>query len=79
MLTEANSRTASMTVKPGSGNTRNAEIKYKICNGIRKYSASIRATKTYPKATINKTGLDEQSEDPLDPDGYTSFAQVFPH
>jgi hypothetical protein len=30
-LTEANNNTESMTMKPGSGNTRNAETRYRIC------------------------------------------------
>ena len=78
-LTEANSKMASMTVNPGSGNTRNAEIRYKICNGMVNPSENNDALRTYPKAAINKTGLDEQSEDPLDPHGYAPFAQVFPY
>ena len=71
-----------MTVKPGSGNTRNAEIRYKICN--QQYNEPFSAhrrfgSETYPKAAIDKTGLDEQSEDPLYPHRYAPFAQVFPY
>ena len=81
VLTEINNKTASMTVNPGSGNTWNAEIKYKIYNSVVNTSASINAfgSGTYPDTAINKTRLDEQSEDPIDPHGSTSFTQVFPY
>ena len=81
VLTEMNNKTASMTVNPGSGNTWNAEIKYKICNNVVNPSASIDASGsgTYPNTAINKTGLDEQSEHPIDPHRCTSFTQVFPN
>jgi hypothetical protein len=77
VLTEINNKTASMTVKPGSGNTWNAEITYKICNFSVTASADASGSETYPNAAINKTGLDEESEDPIDPHRCTSFTQMF--
>jgi hypothetical protein len=71
VLTEINA----MAVKPGEGNRPNVEIKYKICNSVVNPSPSIMASGcgTYPNAAINKTGLDEQSKDPVDPNKSTSF------
>ena len=58
-----------MVVKPGSGNFVDFEIQYKICNSAVIPSMSIygSGSGTYPNAAINKTGLDQQSEDPIDP------------
>lgn len=73
-----NNNTASMTMKPRLDITWNAEITYKICNSsgnpVCEYKSS-----TYPYAAINKTRLDEQSEDPIDPQRSTSSIQVFPY
>jgi methyl coenzyme M reductase subunit C len=64
-----------MKVKPGSSITPNAEITYKICNSAVNHSVIIDASGsgTYPNAAINKTGLDEQSEDPIDPNRSAAF------
>ena len=34
---------------------------------------------TYPNAAINKTRIDQQSENPIDPITSSSFTQVFPY
>ena len=70
-----------MTVKPGSGNRPAIAHQYKICHSLVNPSASIDTygSRTYPNATINKTRLDEQREDPIDPQRSPSFRQVFPH
>ena len=73
--------TSAMTVKPGSGNAPDVEIQYKICNSVVNPFASIEASGggTYPNEAIYKTGLDEQSEDPIDPYKSPSFTQVIPY
>ena len=73
--------TSAMEVKPGSGNAPDVEIQYKICNSVVNPSARIEASGswTYPNEAIYKTGLDEQSEDPIDPHNSPSFTQVFLH
>jgi hypothetical protein len=73
---------ASMSAKPISDSTWNAEIKYKIynhsaVNPSQAASIDVSGSGTYPNAAINKTGLDEQSKDPIDSHRSTSFAQVF--
>jgi hypothetical protein len=67
--------TKTMTVKPGEGITPNVEIQYNICNSMVNPAASIWASGsgTYPNAAIKKTGLNEQSEYPINPDKSTSF------
>ena len=67
--------TRAMTVKPGSGNAPEVEIQYKICNSLVNPSVSIEAPGrgTYPNAAIYNTGIDEQSEDPIDPHNSPSF------
>ena len=68
-----------MMVKPGVRNTPNVEIPYRSCNGVAicvmNPSASIEPSGggTYPNAAINKAGLDEQSEYPIDSHKSTSF------
>jgi hypothetical protein len=73
--------TPAMKVKPGSRNTPKAEIPYKICDRPVSHSVIIDASGsgTYPNAAINETGLDEQSEDPINPHRSTSSTQVFPN
>ena len=73
--------TSAMMVKPRLGNAPDVEIQYKICNSVVNLSASIEASGSgaYPSAAINKPGLDEQREDPIDPHDSPSFTQVFPY
>ena len=61
--------TLAMKVKPGSCIKPNAKIIYKICNSAVNHSVIYHTSGgvTYPNATIKKTGLDEQSEDPINP------------
>ena len=82
-LTEANNSTESMTVKPGSGNTRNAETRYKICVECGEPPSrgvdALRCFDTHPKAAVNKPRLDEESENLFDSDGDASFTHILLH
>ena len=71
-----------MKVKPGENKKPNVEIQYKIWKSIVNPSARIApegSSVTYPNAAINKTRLDEQREDSIDPHKSTPCAQVFLH
>ena len=72
-----------MTVKPGSGNTRNAETRYKICvNVVSPLSTGVDAFccfDTHPKATVNKPRLDEESENFFDSYGDAAFTHILLH
>ena len=71
--------TPPMKVKPGSSIKPNADIIYMICNSVVNHSVIIDTSggETYPNATIDKTGLDQQSENPINPYISTSCIQVF--
>jgi hypothetical protein len=56
-LTEINNKMASMTTKPRSDNTLNAEITYRICNSSVKPFCKCKR-RTYPNAAIDKTRFD---------------------
>ena len=77
VLTERNA----MLVKLGSGNMVDFEIQYKICNSVVNPSMSNDASGsgTYPNEAINKTRLDQKSEDPTKPQRPFSLTQVFPY
>ena len=70
-----------MTVKPGLGNRLAIPHQYKSCGSVTNPSESIDTSEsgTYPNAAINKTRLDEQREDPIDPKRSPSLTQVFSH
>ena len=71
--------TPAMKVKPGSSIKPNADIIYIICNSAVNQSVVIDNSGgvTYPNAAIKKTGLDQQSEYPIDPYISTSCIQMF--
>jgi hypothetical protein len=76
-LTEANNNTESITVKPGSGNTRNAEIRYKICVSVVSQGVdAFRCSDTHPKAAVNESGLDQESENLFDFHGDAAFTHI---
>ena len=68
-----------MKAKPRLSIKPNADIRYIICNSTVNHSVIIDTSGgvTYPNAAINKTGLDEQNEDPIGSYRSTSFIQVF--
>jgi hypothetical protein len=70
-----------MSVKLGSGNMVDFEIQYKICNSVVNppMSNDASGSVTYPNEAINKTGFDQQSEDPTKPQRSTSLTQVSPY
>jgi hypothetical protein len=71
--------TPAMAMKPGSRNTPKTEIAYKTCDSAVNHSVIFDASRsgTYPNTAINETGLDEQSENPIDLHRSTSIRQMY--
>lgn len=65
-----------MTMKPGSGNTRNAETRYRICDQSSKSGVLPVCSDTHPKTAINKSRLNEEGENFFDPHGDASFTHI---
>lgn len=69
-------------MKPGSGNTRNAETRYRICgqcggkSGVSKCVLPV-CSDTYPKTAVNKPRLDEEGENLFDSHRDASFTHIF--
>jgi len=72
-----------MTMKPGSGNTRNAETRYRICGQCGGKSDVSTASvfyqscpDTHPKTAINKSRLNEEGENLFDSHRDASFTHI---